>query len=421
MSALMRLLRSAIAVLVSSAAMLAAQPRTTQLPASLSNAQFWSIVSDYSEAGGTFATDNFTSNELAVGQIASDLIAANKMGGAFVGVGPEQNFTYIAAIRPRIAFIVDIRRQAVMQHLMFKAVFEMSANRSEFIARLFARPLQPAIAGDSRVTEIWVRYLDVQALDSLAASHLAAILHHLGGVRGFSLTAGDSNAIRLVYNAFVRHGPAISYASQGSVTASVAQRASAGLSNFATLTAISDTSGVARSFLASEENFRLVKDLHTRNLIVPVVGNFAGSQALRRIGEFLRQHGVTVTAYYVSNVEQYLSGPAGTLGAFYSNVATLPLDSSSVFIRPGRFPSSSLALQLVRNSGMTRTLEEPGLPRASPGTTAPDPAAAPPPPQFIFEVERERPGAALCPIIPFLAAHAAGRVISFSDALQCPR
>ena len=60
-------------------------------------------------------------------------------GGVYMGVGPEQNFTYIAAIRPAMAFIVDIRRQAVMQHLMFKAMFELAKDRADFISLLFAQ------------------------------------------------------------------------------------------------------------------------------------------------------------------------------------------------------------------------------------------------------------------------------------------
>jgi hypothetical protein len=39
-----------------------------------------------------------------------------------------------------------------------------------------------------------------------------------------------------------------------------------------------------------------------------------------------------VSAFYVSNVEQYLT-PTPKLLSFYENVAALPLDSSSTFIR----------------------------------------------------------------------------------------
>ena len=47
-------------------------------------------------------------------------------GGVYVGVGPNQNFTYIAAIRPELAFIVDIRRQNLLEHLLFKVLTEKS-------------------------------------------------------------------------------------------------------------------------------------------------------------------------------------------------------------------------------------------------------------------------------------------------------
>src|SRR4029079_7788958 len=59
---------------------------------------------------------------------------------AYLGVGPDQNFTYIAALKPRISFIVDIRRQNMLLHLMYKAIVEESPTRSEFLARLFSRP-----------------------------------------------------------------------------------------------------------------------------------------------------------------------------------------------------------------------------------------------------------------------------------------
>ena len=65
---------------------------------------------------------------------------------------------------------------------------------------------------------------------------------------------------------------------------------------------------------------------------MPVVGNFAGPKALRQVGNYIREHGATVTAFYVSNVEQYLFQD-GIFDAFARNVVTLPVDDSSTFIR----------------------------------------------------------------------------------------
>src|SRR5262249_30946578 len=90
-----------------------------------------------------------------------------------------------------------------------------------------------------------------------------------------------------------------------------------------------------QSYLATEDSFRLVEDLESRNLIVPVVGNFAGPRAVRAVAAYLKHVNATVSAFYVSNVEQYLR-QAGTWTEFCRNVATLPLDRASTFIRSAR-------------------------------------------------------------------------------------
>src|SRR6476660_3480233 len=107
---------------LSNAATPAVVPQTAaaqSLPARLTDAEFWTLVSDISEPGGYFRiTDNYTSNEREVGILQTMLRDQGVKGGVYLGVGPEQNFSYIAAIRPVMAFVVDIRRQAVVQHLM---------------------------------------------------------------------------------------------------------------------------------------------------------------------------------------------------------------------------------------------------------------------------------------------------------------
>jgi hypothetical protein len=96
--------------------------------------------------------------------------------------------------------------------------------------------------------------------------------------------------------------------------------------------AATDTAGVMRSYLASEASFAFLKDLQARNLVVPVVGDFGGPKAIRAIGRYLKTRGATVGAFYLSNVEQYLVQD-GKWNAFCANVAALPLDATSTFIR----------------------------------------------------------------------------------------
>jgi hypothetical protein len=98
--------------------------------------------------------------------------------------------------------------------------------------------------------------------------------------------------------------------------------------------ALDDGTGLNRGFLANEDNWNVMKDLETRNLLVPVVGDFGGSKAIRAVGKYLKEQGAVVSAYYLSNVEQYLNR-SGTEQAFLCNVATLPLDDTSTFIFTG--------------------------------------------------------------------------------------
>ena len=85
-----------------------------QLPAALSDEEFWRMISGFSEPGGSFDSDNFVSNEQNFQSVIPALLERTRPGGVYIGVGPEQNFTYIAALQPRIAFIVDIRRQNML-------------------------------------------------------------------------------------------------------------------------------------------------------------------------------------------------------------------------------------------------------------------------------------------------------------------
>lgn len=313
---------------------LAAQP-AQRLPEKLTDAEFWALVSDISEPGGYFRiSDNFTSNEMEVGTVSTMLRAAKISGGAYVGVGPEQNFSYIAAIRPAVAFVIDIRRQAVIQHLMFKALFELSKDRADFISLTFSKPKPTSADTVKGVQDIWNRYNAVATDTAMARRTYQRVLDQLIKTHQFKLTPEEIESMRWVWDAFTQYGPGINtQAAQGGGGFGGGGRG-ANRGNFITLTAQSlDTTGVPQSFLSTDDNFKFVKSLHEKNLIIPVSGDFAGPKALRGIGAWLTKQNATVSAYYVSNVEQYLFTD-GKEAAFYANTATLPLTPTSVFIRP---------------------------------------------------------------------------------------
>lgn len=298
------------------------------LPSKLSNKEFWGLISDLSEADGYFRSDNLLSNEIWLQHVIPELTRVTRPGRVYLGVGPEQNFTYIAALKPAMAFIVDVRRGNMQLHLMYKALFEMSRDRADFLSRLFSKKRPDGLGANATPQDLVAAFAKVDTSEALYRQNLQAIEDHLVKKRHMALSADDRKGIEYVYYQFYWYGPVIQYWSTGG-------RGGRNAPTYADMMLADDGKGQARSFLASEENFAVVKELHARNLLVPVVGNFAGPKAVRNVAKYLRERGALVSAFYLSNVEQYL-GREGVWSRFCANAATLPLDETSMFIRSVR-------------------------------------------------------------------------------------
>jgi len=298
------------------------------LPSRLSDETFWHLVTDFSEPNGFFRSDNFLSNEREYQWILADLTSAAGTGGVYLGVGPEQNFTYIVALRPKLAFIVDIRRGNQDEHLLYKAFIEMSANRVEFLSRLFARRAPADVPVDADVERLMTAFEEAPTSAELFDQNLAAAREWLATRHAFALSRESLDGLEYVYRAFYEGGPDLSY----SFPIGAFGRGG-NFPTYADLMMETDGHGEHRSYLATEEHYRILRDLEQNNAIIPVVGNFAGPKALRAVGGYLRAHNATVSAFYTSNVEMYLFQQADDWKKFYGNVATLPVHDSSTFIR----------------------------------------------------------------------------------------
>jgi hypothetical protein len=302
---------------------------TPGLPARLTDQQFWKLSSDLSEPGGYFRSENLVSNEHTFQYVIPALQKQVKPGGVYLGVAPDQNFTYMVATRPRMAFIVDVRRGNLLQHMMYKALFEISADRAEFVSRLFSKPRPAGLTPKAGAADIFTAYARVLTSDALYRQNVKLMVDHLSRRHGFALSAEDLEQIESIYFAFFWDGPSIRYSTSPGFGG---RGSTGGFPTYEELMMQTDWEGEPRGYLASEANFQFIKGLQERNLIVPVVGNFAGPKALRAVGRYVREQGATVTTFYVSNVEQYLFQD-GLFGEFARNVATLPLDNSSSFVR----------------------------------------------------------------------------------------
>lgn len=310
------------------------------LPSQLSDAEYWKMVSDFSESGGYFQYEIVTSNETSYQAVLPELMRTAQAGGTYLGVGPEQNFTYIAALQPKIAFIIDIRRDMMLEHLMYKSVFEMSVDRADFVGNLFSRKPPAQLTADTPVLAIFQAFARVPVDLSLAETHLQDILQRLKTRHGFKLSAEDERRIRDIYITFAREGVLnfnSSFRSPG----------------YATLMTLTDDAGKNWSYLASKENYDRVRTMHLKNLIVPLVGDFAGPKTIRMAGQYLKDHGATVDVFYISNVEDYIGS---TWQQYLSNIASLPLRPSSIFIRwsPGAQTSLASISRFVQSQRVVR-------------------------------------------------------------------
>ena len=293
---------------------------------SLGAAEFARLVRDLSEEGGYFRSDNFTSNETSYLHVVAKLRELGASGGAYIGVGPEQNFTYIAKVRPRIAFILDIRRQAMIQHLMFKAIFHLAPTRMQYLSLLLSKPLpkDKTTSPDTGVNEMLSVFSQAPADDRAYVSNLAAIRKTIKEDFQVQLSDADQASLDYVYKNFRDDGLDIAYRMEGT--------RGGWFPSLKELVVQPDQHGKLGNFLATKEDYEFVRDLHRKNLVIPVVGDFAGKKALAAIGDYLRKGGFTVTAFYTSNVEQYLF-QNGVFNGFAQNVRKLPINEKSLFIR----------------------------------------------------------------------------------------
>jgi hypothetical protein len=279
------------------------------LPASISDEVFWRLIQDLSESGRPY-TSFFISNETTFQSGIPALLERTAPGGVYLGVGAEQNFTYISATRPDIGFVIDIRRENMLEHLLYKAMFALASDRDEFVSRLFSRDSPPGLTQNSSAAELFAAYATMPLQRQFMNPNLQAMKDYLTNVCKFQLTSADLAAMDRIYKALVY-----------------------GFSQYEKLMTLGDGKGNNWGYLDSEEKFQVVRDMQNKNLIVPVIGDFAGPKAIRSIAAYVQEHDARVMTFYTSNVEISLFQGGEAWRRFYSNVGMLPLAVESTFLR----------------------------------------------------------------------------------------
>ncbi|MCC6898415.1 MAG: hypothetical protein IT377_05540 [Polyangiaceae bacterium] len=308
-----------------SAAVSASASPSAPPAAGLSDGEAVRLFRELSEQDRYFFSDNYVSNETSYLQPTAELAARAKKGGAYIGVGPEQNFTYLALLEPKLAFIVDIRRANAVHHLLYKAIFEEATSRSHFVALLLGRAHDAKTdpGPDARIEAVLAHATGVAATPRTFDS-IHALLTKKIRDKGFVLGPEDEKTLAATHRAFFDRGLDLSF--------ELHEKNGRKYPKLSELLGAKDAGGETRGFLGSEAAFRSVQRLQRENRVIPVVGDFGGDQALIRIGAELKKRDLPVSVFYTSNVEQYLMEP-DKWKAWTRNVDALPSNEQSLFLR----------------------------------------------------------------------------------------
>ena len=315
----------------------------------LSNEEYFRIMRDFSERPGHYFSSNYSSNESSYLQVIDEIEKLKIKGGAYIGVGPEQNYTYIAKIRPEIAFIVDIRQDAQLQHLMYRALFQISENRIDFIKNLTCRS-PSRIKKDDSLEQSIALFLHESPPDSMKFQECFEHIMQTFREEDISrLSVEEIDRMKSIYRAFALAGLNISFDFRPNEYHNLGRQI-----KFHTLILSKTPDGRYENFLASDENYEAVRKLSFENRIVPIVGNFSGHHALRSIAEYLSERRIIVRVFYVSNVEAFLFQQNNDVRNYLENIYLLPSDVSSYMIRFTSRHDSSRPADSERHEGVTR-------------------------------------------------------------------
>jgi hypothetical protein len=225
----------------------------------------------------------------------------------------------------------------MLELLMYKALFEMSPDRVEFVSRLFSRPKPTGLTTTASAEEIFKAFEPISGNTDLFKQTLQVIKDRLIKQHQFKLAGDDEQKIEYVFNVFLRGGPRMDYAYASSSPNNQ-------VPSYSNLMVTTDGRGKNWAYLDTEERYEYVREMQLKNLVVPLVADFAGPKTIKTIAQYLKDHGALVSVFYISNVEDYLNA---SWSGYKANLAALPVDESTLLVR--FVPVSSTVLGWIKD------------------------------------------------------------------------
>jgi hypothetical protein len=264
------------------------------------------------------AADNLVSNEDSYPRVAGELAARAPAGSVYLGVGPDQNFSLIAACRPTWAFIVDRRRGNALLHLLHKALFTLADDRFGYLSRLTARAGR-AVGAGANAAELVAAFSGMEmdrGLLGRATGEVAGVLRGLDVLRG----PDEFEALARIQARLAGPGMSARFLA---------------LPMYPTLGKLiqtADRMGRPGHFLATEAGYATVRDLQRADLCVPLVGDYSAADVLPRLAAWLRARDLKIGVYYISDVEFFLLR-GGQFRAYAANLSRLPWAPGALVVR----------------------------------------------------------------------------------------
>lgn len=197
------------------------------------------------------------------------------LGGGYVGVGGDQNYTLAGAARSDVLWLIDLDAAVVRMHRLYAALLPAAATPDEFLRFFDAR----------RKGEV---------VDAIAAAYPGAG------------SAGERDAILSVYLAYRDD-----------------------LRSHLRATQHYRWGGQRPTWLGDTEKYQHLRGLAQRGRIVPRLCDLGGPSAMLEIGDAARRAGVPMRTLYLSNAESWFRYGK----EFRRNVGGLPFDDRGVVLR----------------------------------------------------------------------------------------
>lgn len=307
-----------------------------------------------------YQLDCFVTNELAYNDVLVECLPTGTTG-AYVGVGPCQNLTYIGALRPRLAFVVDARIDNLLEHLMFKLLFERAETPAEYLGLLLSRDLGSSHAVGSEPEAVVAAVEKCPVSPELFRTNLAWLRTEMSD--RWPLTDLHRNRIDRLYGEFFRRQLDIT-----NVDAETTENLDE-IANLRDVISARTSHGINLHFLTDAERYAVVRQLQRDDRVIPLLGNLGSGETTDRINELLRAYGESISTFYVSNIEEHVlqryriegdritarPNPEGLLtgeaGAAYDTMighwARLDTDTDALLIRfffPGTYRGRSVGM-----------------------------------------------------------------------------